>query len=105
MTVQTGIKVMIKNIIGKPIGGYNDNIKRNQLNEMITKEYKGEKPIFDLAKAEYTLKDGSKSSFSSNGKTYYSLAPDYTYDSGHLNKKGRKVVAEQLLVLLANLSE
>ena len=43
--------------------------------------------------------------FTKDGENYYSLVPDYTDDGGHLNEKGRKIVAEQLLILLANLSE
>ena len=39
-----------------------------------------------------------------HGKTFYAMAPEYTYDGGHLNELGRKKVAEQLLILLANLN-
>jgi len=31
--------------------------------------------------------------------------PDYTDDGGHLNERGRKIVAEQLLIFLSNLCE
>lgn len=85
-------KDLIKKIIGKPV--YN-NINRNEFNEMLRKEYKGKAPIFDLAKIESTCPDG---------KTSYAMVPDYTYDGGHLNETGRKKVAEQLLVLLADLN-
>ena len=37
-------------------------------------------------------------------KIYYSMAPEYTTDGGHLNETGRKRVAEQLLIFLANLN-
>ena len=79
--------------MGKPV--YN-NINRNQFNEILRKEYEGKAPIFDLAKIESTYPDG---------KTSYSMVPDYTYDGGHLNETGRKKAAEQLLVLLANISK
>jgi len=59
--------------------------------------------IFDLAKIESTFPDGRRASFTKDGKTYYSMVPDYTYDGGHLNELGRKIAAEQLLFLLANL--
>ena len=100
---QTGIKTWIKNIIGRPIGGVDDNIKRNELNELLRNEYSGKEPIFDLAAVESTYPDGTKMSFEKEGKTIYALVPEYTYDGGHLNEKGRKIVAEQLLLLLANL--
>jgi len=103
--VQTGFKVWIKKIIGRPIGGYADNIKRNQFNEMLRNEYKNKEPIFDLALTESTFPDKTRCFFTKEGKTYYSLVPAYTHDGGHLNELGRKIVAEQLLILLANLSQ
>jgi hypothetical protein len=51
-----------------------------------------------------TFPDGRRSTFTKAGETYYSMAPEYTYDDGHLNETGRKRIAEQLLVLLANLN-
>ena len=102
-TIQTGPKAWIKKIIGRTISGIDDNIKRNEYNELLLKKYEGEEPVFDLAKIESTLPNGTRSSFVKNGKTYYSLAPQYTNDGGHLNEPGRKIVAEQFLVFLANL--
>ena len=103
---KTTFKTWIKKIIRKKdIWEYDDNIKRNQFNELLKKEYNGKEPIFDLSKIESGFADGSHSSFTKDGRTYYSLISDYTHDGGHLNEKGRKIVAEQLLILLANLSE
>jgi len=101
---QTGIKAVIKKLIGRPIGGVDDNVKRNEYNEMLRKEYEGKEPILDIAKIESTFPDGTRCSFAKDGKTYYSMVPEYTYDGGHLNELGRKKVAEQLLILLANLN-
>jgi len=103
-TIQAGIKAWIKKIIGRPIDGYADNMKRDQLNNLIIKEYQGKDAIFDLAKTESTLPDGTRSSFVTGGKTFYSLVPQYTTDGGHLNGRGRRIVAEQLLILLASMS-
>ena len=103
---KTTFKTWIKKIIRKKdIWEYDDNIKRNQFNELLKKEYTGKEPIFDLSKIESTFPDGTRSSFTKDGRPYYSLISDYTHDGGHLNEKGRKIVAEQLLLLLANLSE
>lgn len=104
MTVQTGPKAFIKKIIGKTIGGYSDNIRREQYNAMLRKEYEDKEPVFDLAAIESTNPDGSRLSFSQNGSIGYALVPKYTSDGGHLNKKGCTFVAEQLLILLANLA-
>lgn len=101
---QTGPKVWIKKIIGRPIGGYEDNIKREQFNAMLLKEYEGKDAIFDLAKIESTTPDGSRAVFEKDGKTYPRMVPEYTNDGGHLNELGRKVIAEQLLIVLANLA-
>jgi len=101
---QTGVKAWIKKIIGRPIWGVEDNMKKFDFNELLKNEYDGKDPVFDLAEIESTLPDGSRLSYSKDGKTYYAMVPEYTTDGGHLNKIGRKKVAEQLLILLANLS-
>jgi hypothetical protein len=103
-TVQSGWKAFIKKIIGRPIDGYKDNIQRDSFNELLRKEYKGKEPIFDLAMFESTLPGGSRATFTKDGKEYPCLVPEYTKDGGHLNEKGRKFVAEQLLIFLATLS-
>ena len=97
-------KNAIKKIIGRPFFDYHDNIIRKKFNEMLIQEYDGKALIFDIAKIESTFPDGARCSFTKNGKTYYSMVPEYTYDSGHLNETGRKKAAEQLLILLAKLN-
>jgi len=104
---KTSLKSLIKKILGKN-GGFFDNqhnIKRNEFNDLLRNEFEGKEPVFDLSKLESTHPDGSMETFTKDGENYYSLVPDYTDDGGHLNEKGRKIVAEQLLILLANLSE
>jgi hypothetical protein len=104
-TLQMGIKAWVKQMIGRSIDGYDDNKKREQFNEKIRKEYAGKEPVFDLAMIESTKPGGSRSSFKHGDQIYYSLVPEYTYDGGHLNEMGRKIVAGNLLVMLANLSK
>ena len=104
-TTKTSWKTWIKKLMGKKeIWEYDHNIARNKFNDLIRKEYEGKEPIFDLAKIESIHPDGRMETFSRNGNEYYSLVPAYTHDGGHLNELGRKKVAEQLLILLANLS-
>jgi hypothetical protein len=100
--LQTGPKAWIKKILGRPAWGVEQNVNRHIYNELIRTRYKGKDPILDIAKIESTFPDGTRSSFEFEGKTYYFLAPDYTYDYGHLNELGRKLVAEELILLLAN---
>jgi len=102
--VQTGWRVPVKNLVGRPIGGYADNAKRNEYNALLRAEYDGREPLFDLAEIQSTRADGSRVSFSAGGVTHFALAPEYTNDGGHLNALGRRVVAERLLVFLAEIA-
>ena len=100
------VKTWIKRALGKKdIWGLEGNIKRNEFNNLLIKEYEGKDLIFDLAMIESTFPDGKRSSFTFDRKTYYSLIPEYTHDGGHLNERGRKIVAEQLLIFLAKLAQ
>ena len=82
---------------------YGSNIKRNEYNKKLIEEYQDKDFIFDIAQIESTRPDGTRFTFDINGNTYYSLVPEYTSDGGHLNEIGRKKVAEQFLLFLANL--
>lgn len=99
-TVQTGWKASVRGLLGKPIGGYAENLQRQAYNELLRAEFAGKAPLFDIAAIEST-RGGDRVSFTSEGKTAFALAPEYTHDGGHLNPVGRRLVAEQLLVLLA----
>jgi hypothetical protein len=98
-------KYLIKQLMQDQTNNFSDNIRRNEFNELLKKQYEGKAPIFDIANIESTFPDGQRSVFSEDGKNYFSLVPDYTDDGGHLNKFGRKIVAEQILVFLAKLSQ
>lgn len=101
---KTTWKTWIKKILGKnDFWEFKDNVKRNLYNELIEKEYKGKKPLFDIAQIESTKPDGSRQTFEINGKTYYAMVPEYSYDGGHLNEIGRKKVAESFLLFLLSI--
>lgn len=102
-TLQTGPKSWIKKIIGRPVYGVRENIKRQEYNELLRAQYKGKEPVLDIAEIESTYPDGTRSNFTIDGKTYHSLVTEYTDDGGHLNEVGRKKVAEQLILLMTNL--
>ena len=99
------VKNIVKKMIGRPVFDYQDNINRNRLNDMLRAEYVGHYPFFDLARIEATSLNGNISSFTKDGKTYLTLANEYTYDGGHLNEEGSKRAAEQFLILLANIPQ
>ena len=101
---EPSFKQWLKGLFGKTDGFFADkhNVQRNEFNELIVREYSGSEPVFDLAEIESVYPDGSRETFTADGKTYYSLVPEYTHDGGHLNEVGRKKLAEQLLVFLVN---
>jgi hypothetical protein len=101
----TGLKAWIKKIIGRFDGNVEDNIKRNKFNERMRKEFGKKDHMFDLATIESTYPDGKRCTFNKDGKTHYAMVPTYTNDGGHLNELGRKVVAQQLLIFLAELEK
>lgn len=102
--VESGLKASVKKLIGKPLGQYHANMIRNQYNEMLLNEYHGKEPVFDIAKLESTMPNGERVSYTYEGKEYFALYPGYSYDGKHLDEVGRKYVAENLLVFLAQQS-
>lgn len=98
-----GWKTHIKNLLGRPHAFIPDNARRQEYNELMRKHYAGREPLFDLAGIEATDADGSLSFDKFQGKAVPSMVNAYTYDSGHLNERGRRLVAERFLALLASL--
>jgi hypothetical protein len=101
--VQSGPKVFVKRLIGRAPGGYLDNLRREEFNELMRREYRGREPLFDLAAVEATRPDGREERFSWKGQAGRALYPAYGSDGRHLNDQGRRRVAEELLVMLAAL--
>lgn len=89
-------KTPIKRALGR--GTYEDrgNVLRNAFNEGLRNRYRDE-PIFDLAAVESTRADGRHSSFKQDGRTIYTLAPEYTDDGGHLNVQAQRLVAGEFV--------
>jgi hypothetical protein len=103
-----GMVMRTKNFVKKTLGMDNqwDFSSSKFFNEKIREKYYGVEPLFDLAKIESTdPTTGERNSFTSGGVTYFQLLPKFTDDGGHLNKEGRHVVAEKLLLYLATLLE
>ena len=106
--IKPWVKGVIKRVIGRPSGD-DGNIERERFNKKIRSEFPSpmsyglsaiNSSLFDLALFESTFPDGSRNVFEKDGENYYSLVPGYTEDGGHLNEKGRKFIAEQLLIFL-----
>ena len=95
LTVSEGkVKALLKKLAGRQTGR-DDNLKRNQFNALIKAEYAGKQPVFDLAAIEAQVQGSAAQG------TALALARGYTDDGEHLNAKGRKRVAEELIKFLA----
>ncbi len=97
---ESGIKYWLKRILGKPVRDAQCNLVREKYNQLIRKFYEGSEPIFDLALFESTLPDGVQNHFKERGEQIIELVPSYTYDGGHLNERGRKLIAAKFILTL-----
>ncbi len=102
-TSEGRLKALAKQILGKPLER-DLALKRNRFNALLHRQYDGKEPVFDLAAAESTRLDGHRVFFEYDSAPVYTLAPEFTDDGAHLNKLGRRVVAEQFLIVLARVS-
>lgn len=100
--VQKGPRAWVKKILGRPIGGYAENIKRGEFNELLRKTYGSSGLVFDLAKLESTHTDGSRETFSVAGQKYEALIDGYASDGRHLNESGSRYIARELLLFIIN---
>jgi hypothetical protein len=79
------------------------NAARERLNELIRKEYEGDR-LFDVAAVESTAPDGSRVSGRYQGQPYFALYGGYASDSGHLNADGSRRAATAWLAAIAQVS-
>lgn len=104
-TVQPGWKVALKRLLRRPQSDYTANVKRAEYNELLVGSYSGREPLFDLAAAESTWPDGTRHTFSYEGKEWPALIDAYSYDGRHLAEGGRRWVAAHLLAELARIAD
>jgi hypothetical protein len=78
-----------------------DNAARHRFNELLRREYAGRGVLFDLAAAEAVRPNGEACVVEAGGAAVPCLCPEYTHDGGHLNGRGRRVLAERFLAFLA----
>ncbi|MES9993344.1 MAG: hypothetical protein ABW098_15450 [Candidatus Thiodiazotropha sp.] len=98
----SGLKIKIKELLGRVHHQKLDNIKRNEFNNLLKTTYSDD-PVIDIAESESTYPDGSREFFISDGQTYYALIPGYTYDGGHLNEQGQIQVAKTFVHEMAEI--
>lgn len=103
-SIPTDTKTKIKDAIGMSIEEKEDNKKRAEFNGLLRKEYAGKEPIFDIAHLEsISPVTGNVYGFKDGDRVVEVMAPDNTYDGGHLTESGKRWIAEQLIVFLAQL--
>lgn len=95
--VQTGPKAWVKRLLGREPSGYSDNARRQEFNTLLRARYAQDGFLFDLAKIQAEGVSGHRY----NGQPIEALSPALTYDDGHLNDRGRQVVAARLVKYLA----
>jgi lysophospholipase L1-like esterase len=78
---------------------------RQNYNTLLSDAYFKTEPVFDLALIESVSPEGFRCYASKGAQKVSLMAPEYTEDGGHLNSQGRKKVAEQLLILLAQIAD
>jgi hypothetical protein len=103
MTEQGQLSKLKSRLTGRSRYSPAENVARERLNALIRREYAGHH-LFDLATAESTAPDGSRSVGTYQGQHYYRLYDDYASDSGHLNDEGARVVATAWLKAIAQAS-
>ncbi|MHC4721090.1 MAG: hypothetical protein ACYS6I_00125 [Planctomycetota bacterium] len=96
-------KSLIKKLIGRP-GVFEDNVKRWEYNALLNDAYGKQQEFFDLALTETVSLNGFRAYMKKGDQKVFIMLPQYTTDGGHLNEEGRKIVAEQLLIILAELA-
>jgi hypothetical protein len=99
--VQGGLKALLKWFLDRPPYGFLENVRREELNELMRRSYGGREPLFDLARVESTAPDGTPETGRWEGRATPALVSAYTDDGGHLNKVGRERAARALLAVLA----
>ena len=81
---------------------WDDNQKRQQYNARLIEAFGKTDPVFDLAAAESTDPRGFRYYAMKGNEKIFLLAPQYDIDIGGLNETGKRKVAEQFLIFLAN---
>lgn len=97
------LKQTVKLLIGKP-GFFEDNMMRQNYNDLLRNAYSKTGLFFDLAHVEAVSSSGFGCYVQKGTERIYVMAPEYTEDGGHLNSLGRKKVGEQLLIILAEIA-
>ena len=97
------LKQIVKLLTGRP-GFLEDNMMRRRYNDLLNNAYTRTDPFFDLALIESVNTGGFGCYALKGAEKVCVMAPEYTEDGGHLNSRGARAAAEQLLIILAEMA-
>jgi hypothetical protein len=97
------LKQTVKLLISKP-GFFEDNMMRQNYNNLLRNAYSKTGLFFDLAHVEAVNSSGFGCYAQKGTEKVYVMAPEYTKDGGHLNSLGSTKAAEQILIILAEIA-
>lgn len=98
-----GKKAALKRFFGIQDEAARSNAAREAYNAILRAELEKEGALLDIAALEASNDEGKAEVLTGPQGSFMELRPEYTYDGGHLNEKGRKKVAEEFIALLARL--
>ncbi len=101
LTTEPSLRTRTKNLVTRGDRfGPAENARREQLNALLRQEY-ADDLLFDLATAESTAPDGSRTAGVHGEQAYFSLHCEYAADLGHLDVQGSQRVAQAWLSAVA----
>jgi hypothetical protein len=100
-TVESLIRARSRQLLGRPTLR-RAAIARHRYNELVRAEFAGNQPIFDLARIEATRSNGTLATFMARDSLIEILAPENTWDGGHLSTRCQLATAAALLDVLAD---
>lgn len=81
------------------------NRSRDWFNRRLRERFGGQRDLFDLAALQSRGANGAPCELLDAGAPVPSLAPEWTYDGGHLNERGRTMAAAAFLEFLQTLQD
>src|SRR4029453_7025155 len=102
MVVESGPKSVVKLWLGRMPDRYADNIAREQFNARLRREFGGRQLVFALAALEASTSDGAPQPLRFRDQPVYALRSESASDTGHLNLRASRRVANALLVFLGH---
>lgn len=100
-TIQGGLKAAVKRLLGRAPYGFLQNARREEFNRLMRSTFQGREPLYNLAALESMGPNGSRATYTWQGREVPVLVAGYAADNGHLNETGRIRAARELIRVLA----